>query len=233
MKATSIVDDDQWLHQRRQLLEKEKELARLGDELAEARRQMGWRRVRKGYYFETLSGQASLLDLFGDHDQLIVQHLMFAPEADEGCPMCSFWADGYDAMITHMHQRNANFVAVSRAPLEKLSMYQARMGWSFPWVSCGDSDFNYDFDVTATEDEMAEGTTQYNYRDSPTRTRDMPGISVFARDGEEIYHTYSTYARGLDRLNAAYAYIDLLPRGRNEGDLPFPMAWVRRHDTYG
>ena len=232
MKAENIVNDEQWLSQRHDLLVKEKDFARLSDELAQARRELGWRLIDKEYVFEGRAGKTDLLSLFGDHDQLIVQHFMFGPETEEGCPMCSFWADGYDPMITHIKQRAAAFVVVSRGPLERLQAYKQRMGWGFEWVSSAHNDFNFGFNVSATEEEMQAGKTYYNFPESAAFSKEMPGTSVFARNGEQVYHTYSSFSRGMDRLNAAYAYIDLLPKGRDEQDLPYPMAWVKRHDKY-
>ncbi len=230
--AIESVDSETWLAARRTLLAKEKELARMADELAEARRALPATLVEKDYVFDSVDGPVSLLDLFGDHSQLIVQHFMFGPEAEEGCPICSFWADGYDPMIVHMNHRDAAFVAVSRGPLEKLQAYRQRMGWGFNWVSSAANSFNFDYGVTATDEEMATGTMNYNYQQTSVRSQESPGTSIFQREGDKVFHTYSSYSRGMDRMNAAYAYIDLLPKGRDEGELPFPMAWVRRHDNY-
>ena len=225
-------DKDAWLAARKELLAKEKAHARAGDELAAARRALPKLPV-EDYTFDSTNGPVALSDLFEGRSQLIVQHIMFGPDWEEGCPICSFWADGYDPMLIHMQQRDISFVAVSRAPIAKLQAYQARMGWSFPWVSALNSTFNYDFGVSLSEADKARGTTTYNYTQVPARMEEMHGTSVFERaDDGQILHTYSTYGRGLDAMNAAYGYIDLTPKGRNESGLPFSMAWVKRHDSY-
>ena len=229
----NAVDHEAWLAARRALLAKEKELARLSDELAEARRALPATLVEKDYVFESVDGPVSLLDLFGDHSQLIVQHFMFGPEADEGCPICSFWADGYDGVIAHIQQRDTAFVAVSSAPLQEIETFEQKMGWSFDWVSAEGSDFNQDFQVTFTDEQMAAGLMHYNYRQTSFPAQEAPGISIFCK-GEDgsVYHTYSCYSRGLDMMNVTYQYLDLLPKGRAEDALPHPMAWVRRRNEY-
>lgn len=225
---------EQWVRARLELLEREKEYTRAGDKLAALRRALPRLKLEEKYVFDGRAGSVSLDELFDGKSQLIVQHIMFGPDWDVACPVCSFWADGFDPMIVHLNQRDVSFVAVSRAPIEKLEEYRKRMGWGFTWVSSAKNSFNFDFGVSATADEVAAGTMTYNYREAPIRGDELHGTSVFARDRNgAVYHTYSTYGRGLDRMNAAYAYIDLTPRGRNEGDLPFSMAWVRRHDEYG
>lgn len=230
---TTTTNRDEWLRARLALLEREKAHLRAGDEIAALRRALPWLRVDAHYEFDSPSGRVALADLFEGRSQLIVQHFMFGIDADVACPICSFWADGYDPMIVHMNQRDASFVAVSRAPLAKIEAYRRRMGWRFRWVSSFGSSFNVDFGVSPSNAEIAAGTMRYNYRDAPLRGHEAHGVSVFARNaGGAIFHTYSTYARGLDPMNAAYAYLDLTPKGRDESDLPWSMAWVKRHDEY-
>ena len=225
-------DREVWLKARRALLEQEKAHARAGDELAAQRRRLPKFEVQD-YVFDGKDGQVNLSDLFQGRSQLIVQHIMFGPDWDEGCPICSFWADGYDPMIIHMQERDISFVAISRAPIDKLEAYRARMGWNFTWVSALNNAFNFDFGVSLSEEDRQSGTTTYNYAEVPARMDEMHGTSVFERTNDgKLLHTYSTYGRGLDPMNAAYGYIDLTPQGRNEGDLPFSMAWVKRHDSY-
>jgi len=223
----------EWREARKAFLEKEKAFAKAGDDLAAERRALPKIRLEKSYVFESLDGPVSLSDLFDGRSQLIVQHFMFGPDWEEGCPSCSFWADGFSPMIVHMNQRDISFVAISRAPVDKIAKYKKRMGWTFNWVSSISNEFNFDFHVSATEDDIASEKIDYNYREGPLFSQELPGVSVFEKEADgSIFHTYATYARGLDRMNAAYAYIDLTPKGRNEADLPHPMAWVRRHDQY-
>ena len=232
MTTPRIASREDWLAARKALLTEEKALSRAGDALAAKRRQLPWVEVTKEYRFETEDGEKSLADLFGPHSQLIVQHFMFAPGAENGCALCSMWADNYNPMIGHFAARDVKFVAVSRAPLADFQAYKARMGWSFDWVSSHGSDFNYDFQASATEAEFEAGEVQYNFRTTQPFAPDMPGASCFARNDGKVYHTYSIYSRGLDRLNGLYNYLDIAPKGRDEDDLPFPMAWVKRHDEY-
>ena len=233
MSAQKVVSREEWLKARVELLEEEKAHARQSDALAEKRRSLPWVRIDTNYLFRTEQGQASLSDLFEGRSQLVVQHFMFGPDWTEGCPFCSFWADGYDPMVVHMNQRDVSFVAVSRAPLDRLLAYRKRMGWSFPWVSSLDGSFNFDFNVSATDAEMSRGETTYNYQRIGPRSQEMHGTSVFCRDDSgQVFHTYSTYARGLDRMNGAYGFLDIAPKGRDEDELPFPLAWVRRRDEY-
>lgn len=234
MSTGEIVSREAWLAARKELLAQEKAHARAGAELAAARRRLGKVLVSEGYVFEGPGGPVSLAELFDGRSQLIVQHFMFGPEWREGCPSCSFWADGFDPMIVHMNARDVAFAAVSRGPVAAIEGYKKRMGWSFPWVSSLANSFNFDFGVSATDAERDAGEMQYNYAASAVRgDGELPGVSVFERSGDgAIYHTYSCYARGLDAMNAAYAYLDLTPKGRDEGELPFTQAWVRRHDSY-
>jgi predicted dithiol-disulfide oxidoreductase (DUF899 family) len=222
----AVVSQDEWIEARKKLLAKEKELTRLRNELTRARRDLPWVRLDKAYVFEGPIGNETLADLFAGRHQLIIQHFMFDPSWEAGCPSCSFWADGYNGFFIHLAQRDASFAAVSRAPYAKLKAYQERMGWKFKWLSSYGNDFNRDYQVSGTEQ------TYYNYRqEKPFGERH--GVSVFYRDDEGgVFHTYSCYSRGLDMMNAAYHYIDLTPQGRREEGLPYPQAWVRRHDEY-
>jgi len=226
------ADDKEWLEARRELLEDEKAMQRARDELAQKRRELPWRRIHSEYVFDTADGPQSLLQLFGDASQLIVYHFMFHPDWDEGCKSCSFWADSYNGALPHLRARDVVLVAVSRAPLDKLLAYRDRLGWSFPWVSSAENSFNYDFGVSFTAEQIESGDTSYNYRRGSVSIEELPGISVFVRDGDKVFHTYSTYARGLDPYNSTYQLLDIVPHGRNEADLPYPQDWVRRHDEY-
>jgi predicted dithiol-disulfide oxidoreductase (DUF899 family) len=228
MTQPQIVSRSDWLAARKALLEEEKAFTRQRDALSAKRRALPAVRIDKDYRFHGPAGEMTLADLFGDRSQLIVQHFMYGPDWEEGCPSCSFWADGFNGLDIHLRHRDTALVAVARAPLEKLRAYAARMGWTFPFVSSLGSDFNYDFSVSFRAGEPRE----YNYASSGFPAEEAPGISVFLRDGKDILHTYSTYARGLDMMNAAYHYLDLTPKGRDEDGDPHPMAWLRRHDQY-
>ena len=235
MQQHRIVSGEEWVAARKLLLAREKQFTRARDELSKARRELPWRRVDKAYAFDGPDGRKTLADLFEGRSQLIVQHFMFDPDWDAGCKSCSFWADNFNGIVVHLKQRDVSFVAVSRAPLPKIEAFKRRMGWSFKWVSSYPSDFNRDYQVSFESSELERGTAEYNFEkhtgDSP---RELPGVSVFARDERgNVLHTYSCYARGLDMLNAAYHYLDLVPKGRDEDGLSFPMAWVRLHDQYG
>lgn len=229
----SIVSENEWIEARKRLLTKEKEFTRLRDELNAERRALPWAHVAKEYVFEGANGRETLADLFAGRRQLIIQHFMFDPSWNAGCPHCSFWADGYNGFVPHLAQRNVTFTAVARAPFDKIKAYQERMGWSFKWISSSGNDFNYDYHVSEKEEDKAKGQVYYNYNlEKPFGERF--GISVFYLGGDgAVYHTYSCYSRGLDMMNAAYHYLDLTPEGRNEEGLPFRQAWVRRHDEYG
>ena len=226
-----VVSDAEWLAARKGLLAQEKEFTRAREELARQRRELPWVKVEKPYPFDGPNGQETLSDLFAGRRQLIVNHFMFGPDWNEGCPSCSFWADTYNGIVVHLEHRDASFVVVSRAPLQKLEAYKRRMGWSFKWVSSLNNDFNRDYHVSFTPEEQK--TAVYNYQAAGFGSSEAPGVSVFAKgeDGQ-IFHTYSCYARGLDMLNGAYQLLDILPKGRDEEGLPHPMAWVRRHDKY-
>jgi len=222
---------DEWLAARKKLLAKEKELTRLRDALSVERRALPWLRVEKQYLFDTPTGRKSLADLFEGRSQLAMYHFMFAPEWDEGCKSCSFWAESFDHIPIHLAHRDVTFLAVSRAPLEKLQAYARRFGWTFPWVSSAPSDFNYDFNVSFRPEELESRKASYNYEPAQYLRSDLPGVSVFARDrGGAVFHTYSSYARGIDALNVAYQYLDLVPKGRDESGEA--MNWLRRRDEY-
>jgi predicted dithiol-disulfide oxidoreductase (DUF899 family) len=233
MGSPKIVSHDEWIEARMQHLKQEKELTRLRDQLSAQRRELPWVRVDKEYVFEGPNGKTSLGELFGEKSQLIIQHFMFGPDWDAGCKSCSFWADNFNGIVVHLRQRDIAFVAISQAPFDQIEEYRKRMSWSFDWVSSFGTDFNHDYNVSFTPEEIGAGEIFYNYTSRKTSMTELPGISVFARDaGGTVFHTYSCYERGLDMMNAAYHYIDLVPSGRNEAGLSFPQAWVRRHDEY-
>jgi predicted dithiol-disulfide oxidoreductase (DUF899 family) len=229
MTTPRIVSHDEWLRARKAHLVKEKEFTRLRDELSRERRALPWERVEKNYAFDAAESRLTLADLFGEHGQLLVYHFMFGPDWNEGCPSCSFWADNYNGVDVHLAHRDTALVAISRAPLEKLEAYKRRMGWSFRWVSSAPSDFNFDYGASFKPGEQG---LEYNFGTIKPYGEETPGISAFRRteDGA-IYHTYSTYARGLDMLNGAYHLLDLTAKGRDE-DPAHPMSWVRRRDRY-
>ncbi len=228
-----VVSREKWLEARRALLAREKQLTRLRDELSEQRRALPWVRVEKPYLFDAEQGKRTLADLFDGRSQLLVYHFMFPASWEAGCKSCSFWADGYDGIAVHLRQRDVALVAVSKAPLEKLLAFRRRMGWSFPWVSSAQGDFNRDFGVSFTPEEIASRRPLYNFGTTPFGVEEAPGVSVFARDAAgNLFHTYSCYSRGLDTLNPAYQLLDLVPKGRDEDGLPHPMAWLRLHDSY-
>lgn len=230
MEKHKVVSREAWLAARRKHLAREKELTRRRDRLGEERRRLPWARVDGDYVFDGPRGRESLADLFDGRSQLIVYHFMFGPRWKEGCPICSFWADCFDPLAIHLAHRDISLVAVSRAPLKKLEAYRKRMGWSFKWVSSSGNDFNFDYGVSFRPGEPRA----YNFGTTEFGAEEAPGVSVFYRNREgEIFHTYSAYARGLDMLNGAYHFMDIAPKGRDEDTLPFPMAWVRRHDQYG
>lgn len=234
MAKHKVVNRDEWLIARQEHLAKEKESTRLRDELAQRRRELPWVRVEKDYQFQGADGQQTLLDLFGNRSQLIVQHFMLGPGWQQGCPMCSYWGDNLSGTSIHMAHRDISFVAVSRGEIELIQAYKKRMGWDFNWVSSFNNDFNFDYHVSFADEDIERGEVYYNYRKTTFPSSEGPGVSVFCRNDQgEIFHTYSCYGRGLDVLNGAYHYIDLTPKGRDEKELPYPMAWVRRHDQYG
>jgi predicted dithiol-disulfide oxidoreductase (DUF899 family) len=223
---------EEWLAARLDLLQREKQLNHRRDELAELRRSLPWVHVDQDYRFEGHAGARSLRELFDGRGQLLVFHFMFGPEWEEGCPSCSFWADSFDGIGVHLAHRDVTLVCVSRARYEKLAAYRARMGWRFPWYSSADSAFNFDFGVSFTLDQQQNGGT-YNFTHVEHPPEEAPGISAFALDDAGgVFHTYSTFSRGLDPLNSAYQLLDLTAHGRDEDHLEWPMAWLRRHDTY-
>jgi predicted dithiol-disulfide oxidoreductase (DUF899 family) len=231
MTTHRVVSTEDWLVARRRLLEKEKAFTRARDELSRERRELPWEPVEKNYQFETDRGRESLGELFAGRSQLIIYHFMFGPDWEAGCKSCSFWADNFNGIVAHLAQRDVTMLAVSRAPLAKLEAFKKRLGWSFRWVSCGDSDFNFDYQASFKPEQ--EGRAQYNYAPKTNSMSDLVGISVFFRDDDgRIYHTYSCYGRGVDMLNTAYHYLDLAPKGRDEDTLPWPQAWVNYHDRY-
>lgn len=233
MVNSKVVSHQEWLKARVQLLEKEKELTRLRDQINQQRRQLPWFKLQKQYQFNTVSGVQTLSDLFSGQRQLIVYHFMFASDWQDGCVSCSFFTDGFSEINTHLNNRDINLVLVSNAPLQKLQKYKQRMAWNLNWVSAADSDFNRDFYVAFSGQEMVDKNMYYNYRFGYFPVKEAPGVSVFYKnDNGEIFHTYSCYARGLDILNSAYNFMDLTPLGRNEQDLEYPMAWLRRKDEY-
>jgi predicted dithiol-disulfide oxidoreductase (DUF899 family) len=243
---------EEWLKARVELLKDEKELTRRSDEVAQQRQALPWVQVDKEYRFDTDEGGASLKDLFGGRSQLLVYHFMFGPDWKAGCPSCSMIADGFNGFAVHLANHDVMLWAVSRAPLAKLHAYKQRMGWSFPWASSGSSDFNFDFNVSFTEEQQRSGTIEYNYErgghamditpapppvaelaatsgtDAPSYSRDRPGLSAFVIEDGVLYHTYSTYSRGVDAIWSAYPWLDRAPKGRNENGV-----WWKRHDEYG
>jgi predicted dithiol-disulfide oxidoreductase (DUF899 family) len=227
-----VVSRDEWLRERISLLAEEKELTRRRDALAAKVRDLPWVRIDKQYVFDAPTGRKSLADLFGDKSQLIVYHFMFDPTWSQGCKSCSFVADHYNGIVVHLAHRDISFVTVSKAPLEKLEQFRARMAWSFPWVSGADTDFGHDFGVSFSDEELADAGAVYNFNRKPYPIRELPGLSVFYKDAEgDIYHTYSTFARGLENFLTAYQYIDVTPKGRDEARTG-GMGWLRHHDRY-
>ncbi len=233
-KKHRIVSQKEWIAARKKLLTKEKKFTRLRDQLSRERRKLPWEPVSGEYLFDGPGGRKSLSDLFGGKSQLIVYHFMFAPEASEGCPHCSFWADHYDGMVAHLRQRDVSFVAISRAPVGRIEQFKQRMGWKFRWYSSGGNQFNYDYGVSFRPEDFSKKKVFYNYSGLNMQMADREGISVFYKnDSGEIFHTYSCYARGIDMVNTTYQFLDLAPKGRDEDSLPDPQAWVRYHDRYG
>lgn len=228
-----VVSKDEWLAERKALLAREKELTRLGDEIASERRALPWVRIEKDYAFDAPGGRRTLAELFEGRRQLLVQHFMFAPGWEQGCPSCSYMADHVDGMTVHLAHRDVTFIAVSRAPLADIERFRTRMGWRFKWVSSHASDFNFDFRVSFTSEETAKGEINYNFGSWPHAFDEWPGVSVFYKnDAREVFHTYSTYGRGVEVMMGAYRMLDLTPQGRNERDVAHKMEWVRHHDRY-
>lgn len=228
-----VISREDWIEARKSLLEKEKGFTRLRDELTAERAAMPWVLVEKDYVFEGPEGKVSLGELFQDKSQLLIYHFMFGPDWEAGCKSCSFWADNYDGIGVHLAHRDVRLITVARAPLDKVNAYKQRMGWAFDWYSSYGSDFNQDYQVTFAKEDLEAGKVYYNYHETSFGADEAPGISVFYKDEEgKVYHTYSTYSRGLDMLNGAYHLLDLVPKGRDEGELAHTMAWLQRRDEY-
>jgi predicted dithiol-disulfide oxidoreductase (DUF899 family) len=232
MAMHQIVNHEDWLETRKRFLLKEKEFTRLRDELSRERRELPWERIEKDYVFEGEHGKETLADLFGRHSQLIVYHFMYAPEWEIGCRSCSFWADNFNGIIPHLNQRDVSMVAISRGPLHKLQEQARKFGWTFKWVSSAGSDFNFDYGVSFPPLSPEHDGAPYNYGSMTVKGPEMPGVSAFIRQGDAIFHTYSTYGRGVDMFNTAYHYLDIAPKGRDEDDLPYPMAWLKHRIAY-
>lgn len=229
MTSHRIVSHDEWVNARKAFMAKEKEFTRLREELARERRELPWEKVDRDYVFDAVEGKVTLSDLFGGKSQLIVQHFMFGPDYEEGCPSCSFWTDNFEGIEGHLAARDTAFVLVSRGPLDRILAYRKRMGWTFRWVSSLANDFNYDYGVSR---RPGEKLLDYNFGTIQRDVDEHPGISTFIKQDGAIFHTYSVYARGIDVVNGAYQLLDLTAKGRDEDSLPWPMAWVRRHDKY-
>ena len=228
-----VVSRDRWIAERKQLLAREKELTRLHDEIAQQRRALSWLRIDKPYVFDTPTGKRSLADLFDGRRQLLVQHFMLGPGWEQGCPSCSFMADHTDGMTVHLAHRDVSFIAVSRAPLAEIERFKQRMGWRFRWVSSSANDFNKDFHVSFDPQDRVDGAVLYNYGMTEFPNTEAPGISVFYRDDAgAIFHTYSTFGRGVEAMMGTYSLLDLVPKGRDEHDGFYKMNWVRHHDRY-
>src|SRR5262249_50646477 len=231
-KKHEVVSRQDWITARKALLKTEKEFTHMRERLAEERRALPWEKLEKEYVFESEKGKETLADLFGKKSQLVIYQFMFAPEWEEGCPHCSFWADHYDAMLPHLNARDVSFVLVSLAPLNKIQRFKGRMGWRFKWVSSAQTDYNYDFQASFRPEDIARKEVFYNYQTVDMPLTDREGISVFCKDADgSIFHTYSTYARGIDPVNPTYQFLDLVPKGRDENPQN-PQDSVRYHDRY-
>ena len=229
-----IVSKNEWIEARKVLLKKEKEFTELRDQLSKQRRDLPWVEVDKEYVFDGPNGKETLSELFDGRSQLIVYHFMYGPNWDAGCPSCSFWADNFNGIIVHLNQRDVTMIAVSRASYNRIDAYKKRLGWNFKWVSSFDTDFNHDYYVSFTSGELEKKEGFYNFTIQDPTVSELPGVSVFYKDPSgKIFHTYSAYSRGIDILNNTYNYLDLVPKGRDEGGYEFSMVWVRRHDEYG
>ncbi|MEJ8855108.1 thioredoxin family protein [Variovorax robiniae] len=228
-----VVSHDEWLAQRKSLLAREKELTRLRDEIARERRALPWTRIDKDYIFDTPDGPRRLAELFEGRSQLLVQHFMLGPGWAQGCQSCSYMADHIDGMQIHLEHRDVTMLVISRAPLAEIERFRARMGWRFNWVSSHGSDFNFDFGVSFTPEDKARNEVDYNYGKRHFMREELPGVSVFFKDeAGEVFHTYSTYGRGVEVMMGTYNMLDLTPKGRDEHNLAYPMDWVRHHDLY-
>lgn len=234
MSEHAVVSSEEWLAARQKLLQKEKEFSRLRDELTQLRQNLPWEKVEKNYTFIGSSGNVTLAEMFGTCSQLMVYHFMYGPDWPEGCKVCSMCADHYDPLVIHLQHRDVQLVTVSRAPIEKLDAYQQRMGWSFNWVSSIDNDFNWDYHVSFEQEDLDAGTAYYNYRKGAQfPSTEGPGISAFTKDENgDIFHTYSSFGRGLENILGIYNFLDMVPKGRDEEGFPYPMAWVRHKDQY-
>lgn len=233
MAQQTIANRKEWTAARRAHLAREKEFTRLRDELSRERRQLPWERVEENYVFDSACGKETLRDLFAGRGQLAVYHFMMGPEWPEGCPGCSFLADHFDGCVAHLAARDVTLVVVSRAPAANIEAFKKRMGWKFKWVSSLGSDFNFDYGVSFTKEEREAGKVEYNYEAREFPSEEAPGLSMFTKGADgKVYHTYSTYARGLEMLVGTYMFLDLAPKGRDEEGLERPMAWVRHHDRY-
>jgi predicted dithiol-disulfide oxidoreductase (DUF899 family) len=232
MTTHQILSRQDWTAARLKLLDEEKAFTRARDKLSAARRALPWEEVETNYVFDSERGSVSFSDLFAGRSQLLVYHLMFGPDWEAGCKSCSFWADNFERIVVHLNHRDVTLVLISRAPLERLTAYKKRMGWTFDWVSSLGNSFNHDLAVSFSEDELAKGEKNYNFGTQQAYGEESPGISVFTMDGANIYRTYSTFSRGLDMLNGAYHLLDLVPKGRDEEGLSYGMEWLRRRDEY-
>jgi len=228
-----ISTREKWLDARLDLLAAEKDLIRRSDEVARLRRQLPWVRIDKAYVFDGPDGPQTLADLFDGRNQLLVQHFMLKPGAEQGCKSCSYMADHTDGMIVHLAHRDVTFVAISRAPLVEIDRFRRRMGWQFKWVSSQGTDFNYDFRVSFTPEQIAKGRIDYNFGQWPMTGEEWPGVSAFYKDDAgDVFHTYSAYGRGVEVMMGTYRMLDLMPKGRDEENLTHKMEWVRHHDRY-
>jgi predicted dithiol-disulfide oxidoreductase (DUF899 family) len=235
LKNHKVVSPNEWLEARKNFLIQEKEFTRLRDQLSRQRRELPWVKVDKEYIFHGSTGKETLSELFDGRSQLIVYHFMFGPDSEAGCRHCSFWADNFNSIIVHLNHRDVTMVAVSRASWQKLEAFKKRMGWDFKWVSSSESDFNFDYHVSFAPEELAKKEVVYNFTtNDDIESSEREGVSVFYKDARgSVFHTYSAYARGIDMLNTAYHYLDLVAKGRDETGLEFTQAWVRYHDEYG
>ena len=233
MEPHKVVSQSEWTAARKAFLETEKRFTAARDELSRQRRDLPWVKIDKRYVFDGPNGKETLEDLFGTRSQLIVYHFMLGPDWEQGCPSCSYLSDHFDGAIVHLAQRDVTMLAVSRAPLPQIETFKKCMGWRFKWVSSFGNDFNRDYHVSFTKDELDQGKAFYNFSEGTFPSEEGPGISVFAKNERgEVFHTYSAYARGLDMLAGTYNLLDLVPKGRDEAALPWTMAWVRHHDRY-
>lgn len=233
MSTPQVASHADWLAARRELLAKEKEFSKLRDELSAARRELPWEKIGKEYVFQGPDGGETLAELFDGRGQLIVYHFMFGPDWEEGCKACSYLTDHLGPTLAHLNNRDVTLIVVSRGPLEKLQAFRQRMGWPIKWVSALNNDFNWDYDVSFKPEDIDAGTVDYNYATGPFPVSEGPGISVFAKDERgDVFHTYSSFARGLDMFIGTYHLLDIVPKGRDEDALPFTMDWVRHHDRY-